>query len=426
MIDLSLNTSPITPFGVASVSPLAFQPSRTEAATAVSPSVAPASSTVALSGDGQLLSALAVFQDRLELLQTASADTSPAAVLSTAEGLVNAFNDLQASTGNLQPLFEALSGDSAADRLTLALNELATSVTTTDSSSPASLPEIGIVLQLPSTADNAASTAGASITLRIEPEVLNAALAADPTATRTLLAQTGQAFLEQAAVFETAAANAAIAPLGLPPPSVSLVVDQTEAGTLVAVASVNAAPVVQADTVVNEVLQQLPVDRVLDELLLADIDFSTTTVTEAAAQVSTVTPAAANLVTEELPDATLATPATPVTALPATPAPATTETGALSAANAADSEAFAATLALRDLLADPTRHAADNLLDPAYAALIAASRLRDFVPIDQVSNPQALAADFPAPVSGLASARAVASYLDARNNELRQQERAVV
>lgn len=424
MIDLSINTSPISPFGLAGISPLAFQPSSTEVSTAPAPGAAPASSIIALSGEGQLLSALAVFQDRLGLLQTASADASPAAVLDTAAGLVNAFNDLQASTSNLQPLFDALSGGSAADRLTLALNELATSVTATDSASPASLPEIGIVLQLPSAADNAASAAGASITLRIEAEVLNAALAADPTTARTLLAQTGRAFLEQASVFATEAANAALAPISLPPPSVSLTVDQTEEGALVAVAAVDAAPAVPVDTVVNTALQQLTVDNALNELLLTDIDFSTATATETADQVGTVTPAPTSLVTEEVPGATLAAPpATPVATPLATPALVTS--GALAAANAADSEAFAATLALRDLLADPTRHAANNLLDPAYAALIAASRLRDFLPADQEGNPQAAAADFPAPVSGLARARALASYLDARNNELRQQERAV-
>lgn len=163
-----------------------------------------------------------------------------------------------------------------------------------------------------------------------------------------------------------------------------------------------------------------------NELLLTDIDFSATTITEAAEQVGAVTLAPANLVTEETPGATLVTPVTPVSTPLATLAPGITEAGALTTANAADSEAFAASLALRDLLADPARHAANNLLDPAYAVLIAASRLRDFVPAEQEGDPKAAAADFPAPVSGLARARAIASYLDAKNGELRQQERAVV
>lgn len=106
--------------------------------------------------------------------------------------------------------------------------------------------------------------------------------------------------------------------------------------------------------------------------------------------------------TVELSEAGLALAATPV------PAPA-----------AGPAETVAA-LALFSLLADPTTRAIANLFDPAYAAIIAASRLTDFVPPTHVFDPSALTGDVPGPVTPAAPAHGIADYKAAASGEAGQ------
>lgn len=110
--------------------------------------------------------------------------------------------------------------------------------------------------------------------------------------------------------------------------------------------------------------------------------------------------------TVELSEAGLALAATPV------PAPAT--------APAAGPAETAAALALFSLLADPTTRAIANLFDPAYAAIIAASRLTDFVPPTHVFDPSALTGDVPGPVTPAAPAHGIADYKAAASGEAGQ------
>lgn len=340
-------TSPITVSGVTGISVLVPDALDTAGAITVLPSVDPGSSIVALTGEGQLLSAASILQRRFEVLQTVS-DAGTAGVVETTQNLLSAINDdLQASVGTLT--------------------------------------EIGVVLQIPSPA---AATV-ASIVLRIDQDVLDAALSAEPAVVGALLQQTSQVLLDQAAAIEAQAAEAAVA---------------------------------------IETLRQAPVAGLLAQTPLTEPDFSVAGVAETDNQVPTTAPVPTPViaVTVEVPVTVPETPATPVaTPIPATIATTATTTGTLAEANAADSEAFAAALALRDFLADPARHAARNLFDPAYAALIAASHMRDFVMTGQEGIPGAAPVDFPAPVSPVARLRAVASYLEASTSEVRLRERAV-
>lgn len=72
------------------------------------------------------------------------------------------------------------------------------------------------------------------------------------------------------------------------------------------------------------------------------------------------------------------------------------------------------------LLADPTTRAIANLFDPAYAAIIAASRLTDFVPPTHVFDPSALTGDVPGPVTPAAPAHGIADYKAAASGEAGQ------
>lgn len=336
-------TSPIAVSGLTGISALVSGALDTAGTITVLPSVDAGSSIVALTGEGQLLSAASILQSRFEALQTVS-DAGTSGAVETTQNLLTTINDdLQASVGTLA--------------------------------------EVGVVLQIPS--PTAATVAG--IVLSIDQGVLDAALAAEPAAVGALLQQTSQVLLDQAAAIEAQTTDAAVT---------------------------------------IETLRQAPVVALLAQTPLAEPDFSVAGVAETANQVPTTVavPTPVIAVTGEVPAATPATPVAPPFAATTT---ATTTTGTLAEANAADSEAFAARLALQDFLADPARHAASNLLDPAYAALIAASHMRDFVMTGQEGNPGAAPVDFPAAVSPVARLRAVASYLEASSSEVRLRERAV-
>ena len=79
----------------------------------------------------------------------------------------------------------------------------------------------------------------------------------------------------------------------------------------------------------------------------------------------------------------------------------------------AERQASEATLALQSLLANPAQQARNNLFDPAYAAMIAATHLSDFVSPDPTNDPAALAADAVQSVMPMAASRAIGYYNEA-------------
>ncbi|MFZ2855895.1 MAG: hypothetical protein WAZ34_17495, partial [Rhodocyclaceae bacterium] len=190
---ISLSVTPTGLSGLAEVSPVVFALLTEETSTAVSVVLGSAPDAVVLSDAGQLLSAISTFQNELGILQAGTADTSPAAALlpvalPAAQKLVDAFNRLQGSVGNLPSVLEPLLVNSS---VTL-LNELETIATAS------SLSSIGIVLQTVSASSVTATATATSSVLRIDLGAFNSALATAPAGTQAVLSNAVQALIDLA------------------------------------------------------------------------------------------------------------------------------------------------------------------------------------------------------------------------------------
>jgi hypothetical protein len=417
----------ITPIGLSSlanISPASFQFLTEGTSLSASLVLDGGADQIALSGTGQLLSTISSYQNRLEALQASAADTSPSAALVTAQTLVVTFNELQGSLGTVQTLFETLTGSSLVDQLVQSLNELAATSIAAIRSSLDKLSDIGIRIQITPSSDITAT----SIALSIDQNVLNAAVTADATGTQAILAEVIQSLIGLTTGFETQIAEAAASLPDLTP----LGTQESGTGPVIPGISVSTdlLPDVLARTVLNNVLEEELVDVLLSRniadvappvtaegnLLATLLATSTTEVATplnvTTTQTTDTTSGSAVAATPVLPDRTLPTGVTVIAeALPAT----TTTTVAAVAATQGnpDLAASQAALELQRLLADPAAHATRNLFDPAYAGLIAASHLGDFVSPDQAANLKALAADFPAPISPIAPSHGIAYYGEA-------------
>jgi hypothetical protein len=110
--------------------------------------------------------------------------------------------------------------------------------------------------------------------------------------------------------------------------------------------------------------------------------------------------------------------------VPTTTIGAASTDGLVPAANgavASERSALNASLALRALVDDPGLRAIKNQSDPLYSALIAASRLSDFVPAAPAGvNLSAIAAEIPTPISPAAASRAIDFYRETAEETSRQ------
>lgn len=355
----SLSIQP-TGLTLSSIRPVGL-PSLTAAATtfiAAAPELD--SAPVAFSATGQLLSSMISFLGSLQSLQASAADRRPTGVLGTAQALVDAVNRLQGAVSNLPTLFEALADQPATSNELAALRSAATA-------SLEPLQRIGIELQTAALTDTITGS-----TLLIDRRILNLAIATDTTGTQALLAEAIQSLIAMANEFESQVAD------NLPAEEDNLLATLLATGT-------------------TEIVDQLAV---------------TTTQTTGPTPATVATAAGVAPPVTPLPVAppVVIEPALPITtAAPvATPVPAAT----VAATNAGNvvSEAMRA---LQRLLADPTAHARKNLFDPAYAGLVAASRLGDFVLRDPAINTKNLMPDFPPPVPPVAAIHGVAAYNEA-------------
>jgi len=436
---LAISPSPLA--GLGAITPLAFDLLTPGPATALASTPSGSSVLVQLSSTGQLLAAVSSFRSRLEALQSSSLDANPPTPLAQAQGLVDAFNDLQGSIGRWQTTFGALAGSLSVDSLALTLNQLATTAVASGSSSLASLSPPGLEL----TTAVSPQTGGTGFVLRLNQEVFSAAQAANPAATQALLAGSIQGFIEPLAGFEAQAASAAIVQTRL---SQLGTATSGQALDLNSFPGLNTGANVQGIGGASDLLQLLSADNVLNGIQLSDPDLAASGLDAATLLSSNVlrqTLLASTLLVpagtanppgsaESLPpaagEALLATAARPAIAerqgnpaLAVGPAPALVSplglTGQAVAALpndglVAERAATEATLALRKLLDDPSLKAiSNNRFDPAYAALIAATHLSDFVLPSPSTNPGSPSPDVPAPVSSVALARAIGEYQEA-------------
>lgn len=351
----------VLPVGFTTIAPVAFPLVSASTpitfATTSSPATANSfSSLVDLSITGQLLSAVATTERQLSTPQT-TAEATPESAQAAAQRLVSSFNTLQGNVSGLQSLLATQPDALPAAPLSPTLNNLAATTLTAASSNFDSLVAIGIQT-------TPSPTTGAPL-LSIDQPILDAASTADPAAAQARLDQAIAALNAQLSSFETQAASAALAQARL-----------TQATAIAEPAT---------------------------EILLPAADEALTT-SPANPSASGAAPAAA---TSTAPPPVLpAVPSTTVTPA-AAPALGTAAAAVNTDALAADRRASAASITLRNLLANSVTRSTNLQLDPVYAALIASVRLSDFVAPTPLLDPAKLAADFPGAVAPTARVRAV-------------------
>ena len=448
----SLSIQPVILSGLAGIPPVAFQRLTTDAtlsATSVASLFSGSSNVVELSGNGLLLSAVSSFRNELETLQTGLSDSSPATIANAAAGLVEAFNSLQGNTSRLQSIAAALSGNTLNSQLSRTLSNLASTSITADDTNLAPLQSIGIdLLSTPTSTGNA-------LKLSLDQAELAAAVSADPERSRAVLAGATQSLIDLASGFETQVVRAAVS-LGSLTPIGATTVPRVDLGTLL---GLSADSTTQDIAVPTSLLQNLNADTVLNAIGLSDLDLDAlgldagsltledsllrgalanallspnspapteenllasvnVSLAEPPAGAPTVTmPPATSAAATPGPEPPVATPlVTPIVASAITGIEAFTTNANIAAANdalLAERQASEARLALQSLLADPALRARNNLFDPAYAAMIAASHLSDFVTPDRTNNPKSLAADAVQSVLPIAVTRAIGYYNEA-------------
>jgi hypothetical protein len=174
------------------------------------------STTVDLSGIGQLLSATDIFRNNLSILSPGTSTgglgqnfgTDFASLAAEAQNFVDAFNNLQSNLAILQGPFGSITSEPLAAQFAQLLNSQATAPLANDASgaavnsAPTSLSEIGINLQ-------PTSSAGVGGTLSIDLQTLQSAFESNPTGTFSLLTQAVQSFGELAATFSARAGSEA-------------------------------------------------------------------------------------------------------------------------------------------------------------------------------------------------------------------------
>ncbi len=403
---ISPSITPIGLTGLANTSPVSFQFLTAETSTSASSTLDNGADQIALSGTGQLLSTISSYQSRLAILQASASDTSPNATLATAQTLTVTFNELQGRLGTVQTLFETLTDNALVDQLVQSLNELATASTAAIRSSLDNLSDIGIRIQITPSSDITAT----SITLSVDQNVLNAAVTADASGTRAVLAEVIQSLIDLTAGVEARIAEAVASLPDFTPPGTP----EPDTGSLIPGIGVSAdlLPDILAET--NAADATTPVSA--EENLLATLLATTTT---AAATPLTVTTTqttdttSASVAAATVPAVTDQTLPASATGIVETLPAATTTTARAAPQVNPDLAASQAAFEMQGLLTDPAAHARRNLSDPAYASLIAASHLGDFVSPDQAINPKALAADLPTPISPIAPSHGIAYYSEA-------------
>lgn len=151
------------------------------------------STYVGISTRGQLLSAAVLFQNTLRL--SAAAEPDIESLTGTAQRLVDSFNHLQLSVADLSVTngFPA-TGIAAASSLTQPLNEQAQANYANGDSSLTQLSQLGITYQAP-------VFPGATASLSLDPDTLQAAFESDAAGAASLLSEATSAFSDVAGRF---------------------------------------------------------------------------------------------------------------------------------------------------------------------------------------------------------------------------------
>lgn len=189
--------SPVGLFGLGALNPISAPLATTQSSLSF---LAGGSTVVELSGLGQLLSAVAIFQNRLAVLQPGSTDsgigqnfgTDFGSLAAEAQSFVESFNGLQGSLNGLTGFFGGFATSSSITQLASNLNKRVATVFDNGDSALTRLSDLGIEFQ-PS------PIPGFVGSLSIDMKAMKAAFDADPEGSFALLAQAVDSFEELAA-----------------------------------------------------------------------------------------------------------------------------------------------------------------------------------------------------------------------------------
>ena len=386
-----------------------------------------ASSIVQLSALGRVLAAGATLENSLQALQKNLGNDKSSTVLTNAQNFVTAFNAVQQNIDIVQPLLGSLPDSALVAQFALSVNAAATAAVSPGTPNLASLQTIGITLQT----STASATTSGSVVLSIDPGVLNAAATADPVGTQALLAQATQPLLLQVASFEARATSSAIQPSDVTVPGISVPTDLLQnlsADTLqnniqlnnLSLAAVGLdAKTLQLDSAVIDsslitmlgalggAMSLATALNLTDVVATTDLASTTASSTRASTTFDKTAAIAQPAVTTEASTVLAAVP---------TPSVTTLLQGTDADAVAAEQAASPTTQALRNLVEDPSMRAiSNNLFDPLYSALIAASHQSDFVSPMPTIRAAAVLAEIPAPVLPVHVVQGISSYNEAAN-----------
>ncbi|MBS1157877.1 MAG: hypothetical protein H6R15_296 [Proteobacteria bacterium] len=430
-----LQANPLS--SLANITPLAFQFLTAGTSATGSTLFDSASSIVQVSALGQVLASSSQLATSLQALRSSPTNATPATVETAAQNFVSAFNRVGTSIDSVQPFLGTLNNGPLVARFSQTLNAAATSTTGSGDTNLSALQSLGISLQTP-----LSPTTGARLaTLSIDQSRLTNAIAADPGGTLSQLAQATQPLALQVAAFTAQATNSTELPSDL--------------NLLGAGIATNLLQNLSADTVLNNVplsdldLAALGLDantlqltgRALPASLSATLQAAsepTLATTVATAQLSatdtllgTTAPTPLAATTQDTTSRQTAAPVVPPpafgTASGTAPTAATTPAlGATANADllAAQQANTAATQALQQLVENPNfRALSNNLFNPVYSALIAATHQNDFTSPLPATRPDAIPIDTPAPVLPADVVRGIESYNQAARDFARPQAR---
>ncbi|HEX5128011.1 MAG TPA: flagellar filament capping protein FliD [Rhodocyclaceae bacterium] len=362
------------------------------------------SSIVQLSSLGQVLSAGSSLAKSIQALQASNpSNATPGSVQTEAQNFVDAFNQVETSIGNAQPLLGTSSGDSLVNVFSQTLNATASLPPATGSVNLSSLQSIGISVQT----SLSPSTAEPAVRLNVDQNALNAAATANPSGTLTLLNQATEPLLQQVTAFETQAAES-------PSDLIALGNDTDPLNNLLFTAGQDNTQLIAPDLAAASVATSATEPAsTLDSISPPTSQTATTglnqTTSAGTIHDDGISASAANTVSIPIITATTSTPSVAsATTVDTTIANQNTVASPAEPTVTTTDQADAATSALlQNLEQDPTQ--SNILFNPFYAASIAAYRQNDIMP-PALINPNAFVVDIPAPVMPITSAKRISDY----------------
>lgn len=393
-MNVSSAVSPVTLASLTGISPASFR--ALAGVTDVSALLLSPSSVVQLSALGQVLSSGSSLADSIQALQqTDASSATPGTVESRVQNFVAAFNQVETSLGNAQPLLGSSSTDALVSEFSSSLTAAATdtggSVNAGEGTNLGSLQSIGIRLQIAISP----STGEPTLNLQLDQKALDAAASADPGGTLRVLDQATQPLLQTVSAFETQATQSA-----------STLISGTSDSTAVdLLASLSSAASQNSATAITPDLSALGINTASADDTATPASANAATQRSTAALVADSASATAVQTTSAAVTSTLDTTVAGLTPTPAVTPTALTPALADQAAPAPPTQTDTGSEAEQD----PSQ--GNIQFNPFYAATAAAYVQNILVPPGQLSGANNYPGDLPAPIAPIAGVNAVRGFV---------------